>query len=286
MNISRVHISNLFSYENETLDLELYNVIVGANVSGKTNILRIMQFLASQDSKTDWSKYTQQSIGQLRLPDSMRCDKNEASSISLEFSLSEKESKLLFQLIMRCEIDTINSNLRDRILLSIYWRKTANEEEEPTLLFLYFPNCFAFWFEKNTEYMGIVDIGRIDDIKPETVVQTIYNSLSQMKSPDKIISEKFYNENNYELKGAPMHNEFIQEFLKLKPLTKFQLLKEYKITNTYSDLQYNEKSPVRYIADIFDYCNLSRRGLAQVGSTFRVWNIITFIIHNNIGFLD
>ena len=49
MKLKSITIENLRSFENSEFNFEEYNVIVGPNNSGKTNLLRILKTLASSE---------------------------------------------------------------------------------------------------------------------------------------------------------------------------------------------------------------------------------------------
>ena len=54
MNISRIEIKNFKSLENITVDLNDFNVLIGASASGKSNFIEAIRFL--KDVSEDFEK--------------------------------------------------------------------------------------------------------------------------------------------------------------------------------------------------------------------------------------
>jgi len=91
----QLQINNLFSYKNASIHLESYNVIVGANASGKTNMIRILGFLRSDTAQAD----------DRRLPLDLKFDKNLPSSLRIDILLTKYEAKILLELIFNKKIE-------------------------------------------------------------------------------------------------------------------------------------------------------------------------------------
>ncbi|HHI30177.1 MAG TPA: DUF2813 domain-containing protein, partial [Candidatus Methanoperedenaceae archaeon] len=45
MHIKKIKVSNFKSFEEEEIELGKFNVLIGANASGKSNVINILQFL-------------------------------------------------------------------------------------------------------------------------------------------------------------------------------------------------------------------------------------------------
>ena len=79
-----IDIKNVLSFSDAHFSFQDYNVIVGTNNSGKTNLLRILEMV----SKNRFSDFN--------LPHRYKYNKDESSRIILEISVTNKEFKLIF----------------------------------------------------------------------------------------------------------------------------------------------------------------------------------------------
>lgn len=66
MKIDLVEIDNLLSYINEKIRFDDYNLVIGPNGSGKTNLIRILKFFSNY--RIDDSKLKDISLINLELP--------------------------------------------------------------------------------------------------------------------------------------------------------------------------------------------------------------------------
>lgn len=89
MHFSKIHIENLLSFENADFEFKSYNVLVGINNSGKTNLLRILKTLS--DNGLLGYRLTKQS----------KFSTTEKSNLTLDLKLDDLELKLLFQSIFQ-----------------------------------------------------------------------------------------------------------------------------------------------------------------------------------------
>ncbi len=117
LQIEKITIHNILSYEDVTFTLKQNNVIVGPNNSGKSNILRILNMLKNIDF-----------IQHLKM-DSKSKHSDGYSLLSLNLLLTKSESRMLNSVIFR------NPNVTDdldrdfsRIQIVIKWSKSANDD--------------------------------------------------------------------------------------------------------------------------------------------------------------
>ena len=54
----------------------------------------------------------------------------------------------------------------------------------------------------------------------------------------------------------------------------------------YQRLDYNSTTPVRYVAEILDYCNINRKGNQSLLSNISLWNLLSFFFNTNITYLN
>src|SRR4051812_47889275 len=92
MKLAKVRICNLYSYQDEVIIFEDYNIIVGPNASGKTNLIRILEILNAYD------------IQSVKLEKRNKHSVDNPSYLHLEAWLYEYEIKMLFQLIFNKSI--------------------------------------------------------------------------------------------------------------------------------------------------------------------------------------
>jgi energy-coupling factor transporter ATP-binding protein EcfA2 len=160
--LTKGRICNLYSYLSEDINLENYNVIVGPNSSGKTNIIRILEILSTDHpSKREETVLSlnalEYPLDSIRLKISSKFDRDAPSLLRTEVMLSKVEIKILLQLLFRTFIDTntIHEKLR-KLTLIIYWPATPNETEEPELILARFENGFTIWKRGNSHNIGYI----------------------------------------------------------------------------------------------------------------------------------
>jgi len=137
MLIRKIEIHNIMSYVNAVFDLGHNNVIVGPNNSGKTNLLRILQMLQSEQ------------IEQLKLPAESR-HKNAASQLSMHLELTGSESKFLEQVVFN---DPLEGSEQipgfSKVQVVITWmRPEARGEEVPAEVILRMSNGITIVYHR------------------------------------------------------------------------------------------------------------------------------------------
>jgi hypothetical protein len=106
-------------------------VIVGANASDKTNMIRILGFLRSDTATVD----------DRRLPLDLKFDKNLPSSLRIDILLTKYEAKILLELIFNKKIEDylFDENLT-HISFWLEWTKIYDDYSPPDTVILYFNN--------------------------------------------------------------------------------------------------------------------------------------------------
>jgi AAA15 family ATPase/GTPase len=84
--IDEIEVGNILTYEKGTIPFESYNVIVGPNASGKTNIIRILDLIRSSSSN---------GITDKRLNRKIKLNKNRRSFLKIKVTLSASETRIL-----------------------------------------------------------------------------------------------------------------------------------------------------------------------------------------------
>lgn len=86
MHIKKIGIKNILSYQDVMFDFDKYNVIVGANNSGKTNLIRVLDMISNNDDFTYFI-----------LHKNLKFEKTAPSEISLTLEFTDKEIKMVLQ---------------------------------------------------------------------------------------------------------------------------------------------------------------------------------------------
>src|SRR5215211_3194020 len=101
MKITSMTISNLYSYSYAKANFEDFNVIVGHNVAGKTNLVRILKILVRDLGVREGEKYIPISFNSIELSQEYRLNSSKSSSVMLELLLSHSEVKILLQFLFQ-----------------------------------------------------------------------------------------------------------------------------------------------------------------------------------------
>ena len=94
MKLKSIIIENLRSFEHSEFSFQEYNVIVGSNNSGKTNLLRILKALTSR-GLLDWT-----------ITQKMRFKQGKKSRIKLTIEITDLEAKMILQVLMNKYIES------------------------------------------------------------------------------------------------------------------------------------------------------------------------------------
>jgi hypothetical protein len=175
LRIFQLGITNFLSYDKAKIPLEQYNVIVGANASGKTNVIRILEFLSSGSNTLD----------DKRLQLNRKFSRNMPSSLTIDILLSEYETKILLELIINRKIDDYSFNKNLKHTLSLEWTRIYDNDAPPDTVILYFKNHLAIW--KNGARVSI------------TCIQTFPETIEELKSE---FNESVIIENDEKLKRS------------------------------------------------------------------------------------
>lgn len=280
MKITRAKISNLFSYQNEDVNLENYTVIVGPNASGKTNLLRIFELLAkgypSQNTLTP-SETIASSLQSIRLEDRFKLNTDVFSAIHLEIVLSEQEAKMLLQLIIKKNLHALrNYNNVKTIHLILYWLHSPNEYEDPSIILLRFQNGFSIWKVKN-------DIERAGLIESLPELKDLYNVLISFRNTqiEGYTEDRFltlHGHSSAKLFEIPTFQEALSEGR--HDIEKFFVLNgtAVNIAFYHGGIQYNPNQPEQYTADILKFCKLELSARYNID----VWIFLRFLIRHSI----
>ncbi|MHB1645888.1 MAG: AAA family ATPase [bacterium] len=154
MKINSFRIKNLYSFEDEKIDFDNFNIVVGPNGSGKTNIIRSLKSIINEPYRDNYNiLYKLESLVNSKISAvGIKLDKRKKSTVMLELKLSNEELKLLFEFIFKrdVEIKEIQNYDDATFTLLVNWPVEYMGEILPDLLIFRFPNGFTFLYEKSS----------------------------------------------------------------------------------------------------------------------------------------
>jgi AAA15 family ATPase/GTPase len=199
--IVQLQINNLFPYKKANIHFESYNVIVGANASGKTNIIRILDRFLRSDGTT---------IDDRRLPLDLKYDRNLPSSLRIDISLTKHEAKILLELILNKKLENylFDENLT-HISLNLEWTKFYDDDSPPDNVILYFNNHLAMW--KGDARINITYITSfpetIEDLKSDINESIVIDN-------DETLKERYHDKGGFSHPDLFSQNSFQEALLK------------------------------------------------------------------------
>jgi energy-coupling factor transporter ATP-binding protein EcfA2 len=220
LKISKIKIINILSFDKTEIHLENYNVIVGPNSSGKTNLVRILKFL-----KTSSEGPMLHGIDEKRISPKMKLYKNRASYIKIDIILSEQETRILLQFLFNRRIDgTLGNKLRE-ISLVIGWENVYDDDISPDYLLIHFANGFTIWREHSS------DVWSYMDGIPEGSEELSVAIQDMIKIPADIEKrEEYQREKKLSAIYMPSHENFQHDFIHEQSIQHFFQLGEKIIT--------------------------------------------------------
>ena len=241
MRITLLEVNNLYSYKKANIRFESYNVIVGANASGKTNVIRILEFL-----RGGTAEYR-------RLPLELKFDKNLPSSIRIDMLLTKQEAKILFELIFNKKLqDYLFAENVTCLSFSLEWTKKYDDNSPPDTVILYLHNGLRIWKDgARIQITYFRSSENIEDLKSD-----IDESIAIEN--DEVLKQKYRNQNGFNHSNLFAQNSFQDALLTGGQIKDFFELegKKIKITQNNFSVNYsfdstdNEKE---HVVEIFGF---------------------------------
>ena len=133
MYLEEIRIKNLLSFEDSRFSFTKYNVIVGPNNSGKTNLLRILSRI-SQSGPIDYISLIQGS----------KFDPEEPTAISIKIKMNEAEALMVFHCVFGSGVTLNQIQERGRYLtVAIFWSQAEQNVLAPKITVYEFGNGFT-----------------------------------------------------------------------------------------------------------------------------------------------
>jgi len=234
VHFSKIHIENILSFENSNFEFQNYNVIVGINNVGKTNLARILQDL----SRRDLTNYD--------LDRNVKFFPQKKSHITLELKLDNFELKLLFQSIFKRSIPSTDfPDTLKTVKVLLNFSDTINDISSPTTIMVIFNN--GLWAVSDHSDLLVFDIYGVTN--SENFLEKIqYFDLNQILNyldhtlninmADNIIEkQEFY--------SALVENRDISDFFEINN-TRYVFRQE-------TTLKFDRNNPQQYISEIYEY---------------------------------
>ena len=230
MHIESITIKNLLSFKDAKFNFKKYNVIVGPNNAGKTNLVRILQAVIGHD------------IIDYDLPSKMKHDENEQSQIRLAVKATNKETRMVLQAMTDKPVGPeTNLDLWRNFTIVLNWQKLdMNKRIFPTII--YFQNRIVVFMVLGKHFVSYHDPADMLDFE---------QYLSKLYSMDKD-QTKVYTPEGSEI---PMRKHDIRDLLTGNDPEKF-FLSEGKCYINGSSVALNEGTQGQHKHELAEYLGL------------------------------
>ena len=132
MHLESIRIKNLLSFEDSVFPFTKYDVIVGPNNSGKTNLLRILSMIAKGP------------LNYLRLAQESKLNPDKPTVIKIKMKLDEREAPMVFQCVFGENVPSnqIQEQAKD-LEVTIFWSHAEQNSLAPIIVLYAFGNGFT-----------------------------------------------------------------------------------------------------------------------------------------------
>jgi AAA ATPase domain len=244
MKIRRLVINNYLSFKKSEIIFEDYNIIVGQNASGKTNIRRTLELLCGNDLGPNLRR-----LEGLRInPDSV-LDKRKPTCIAIELLLSNNEAKMIFQILFKRPTSNIKcANLR-KVIIILNWEDNRNSI--PNKIFLIIANSVIIEKAQNTDGLFYVENIPAD----LSLLRRTSEEQKQIFNDAEFVT-KFQEKHRFRFSQLLQNTRFQNLVLNCKGVSQYFSLdgKPIKIPVSNLFVAFNEQKENRYLQKVFEYC--------------------------------
>ncbi len=139
MHIKKIGIKNIFSYQDVLFDFDKYDVIVGANNSGKTNLIRVLDKISNNDDFTYFI-----------LHKNLKFEKTKPSEIFLTLEFTDEEIKMILQSMFGHQINQTKFSDKVKTMdVLIFWSDVIKDAPYPNLVFYKLHSGFTIVSSEN-----------------------------------------------------------------------------------------------------------------------------------------
>lgn len=260
MHIKKIRIKNLLSFKDATFNFDKYNVIVGTNNSGKTNLIRILEKIIGNKD-----------LSFIGLNQDSKFDKTLPTEIDLTLEFTNEEMKMVFQSIFGSEIKQTSfpDELRT-IDVVINWEDTVKEEP--------YPNFISYRLQNGLTIISQGDNNIVFD--SHLIFQN--NEAEYQKMIDKYKHQSY----NQFVKNIPhayslLENNTIGSDIKLfEACAKGESLEPYfrinknSFTRVQLAIEYNDAQPTPAGSEVADYLDLNKQSTHRIKLSYLINTII------------
>lgn len=246
MHFSKIHIENLLSFESTDFEFESYNVLVGINNSGKTNLLRILTTLSDNGL-----------IG-YRLNKQSKFSSTEKSNLTLDLKLDDLELKLLFQSIFQRSFPSTFPDSLKSIKGVINFANVISDDPMPTTIMIILNN--GLWIVADHSLMVIFNI----KLNPK------------INSDDLLSHIRYFNINQIIHHLEQKLNFTITDDIPFKNLSNSDLILDKNIDDAFirngqkfcfrhnTELKFDYQEPKEYLSEIWDYIGYKKDAVRTI----------------------
>ena len=133
MYLEQVYVRNLLSFDEAMIPFGKYNVIVGPNNSGKTNLLRILNMFSENER-----------LDHFQLKRNLKLDPEMGTLVKLTVRMEEHEARMIFQCIFG--VEKINGEIHEQartVDVTVVWSGVAQDTLLPRFTRFRFHNGFG-----------------------------------------------------------------------------------------------------------------------------------------------
>jgi AAA15 family ATPase/GTPase len=268
MKIRRLVINNYLSFKKSEIIFEDYNIIVGQNASGKTNIRRTLELLCDNVLGPNLRR-----LEELRInPDSV-LDKHKPTCIAIDLLLSNNEAKMLFQILFKRATSNVKcANLR-KVIIILNWEDNRNSI--PNKIFLIMANSLVLEKAQNTDGLFYAENIPAD----LSLLRRTSEEQKQIFNDAELVT-KFQKKHHFHFSQLLQNIRFQRLVLNCKCVPQYFSLDSRSIKIPVSNLfvTLNEQEENRYLQKIFEYCNIP----SDAGYQLDIWAFIRSLLSRNI----
>lgn len=142
MHLAKIHIRNFLTFENSVFTFSRYNVIVGPNNAGKTNLIRVMSGIWNTEPLTLFRIYKNQKL-----------DPTKPTIIEFTLELSNDETRMIFQCIFGTMIKDLDFPESVKTLdVRMIWNNTTKTVSVLDFVVYHFHSGFTIISNSNQEH--------------------------------------------------------------------------------------------------------------------------------------
>lgn len=267
MHLKNLRIKNLFSFKDAEFLFDKYNVIVGANNSGKTNLIRILK-LFNQDNSLEY----------LRINKKIKLDQNETSTLSFNLELTDEETKLVLQTMFNTEIKLIHFPEQIRnITITINWNDVLNDEPTNNFVAYYFHNGLTI-IRKDSSQITF-DVNNLPG-KPD--IKNILDEVADLSI--NLVIQKIHEK--FEMSGdhnIGINHIFLESMLSGKSISPYFTTEGMnRWTTVKGEISYDSRTPTKHASEIIDYVKMKKQSTISVQFSY----LLIIMIKNNLILLE